>query len=423
MKKTILPLCAALLVTAGLVSCGGSSDNSSSNATTGGTNKTVRLSVWVPTEQVEWAKARCDAFAAANPNKTYKFSVTAVAEGDVYTKIKGDPTAAADVFFFAGDHLGPLLDGDYLYAFSDAIADSLKTQIGEAAFNSGVSDGRLYGISYTPNSYFMYYDNQKVTAEDAKSLDTLLQKGKVIFDIDNGWYQTAFWYGTGVRFFGPDGKDPEQANLDSTEGKIAARAIRDYVMNENFINGGDDEIKAQFTPDSKDNIVAVIGGSWLSEGLITSFSNRLTATTLPTFTEGGNEYYLTATGDWKKCGISKYVTKDNAIEAQKLAVWLTNKDSALSKLQQFNEASTLTELAESDTVKENMVVRTLMEQTNGEHIVLQPSISQMANWWDSATAYANAILAAKNSGKEFTNAECEKWAADLQTMLLQKITA
>jgi len=64
-----------------------------------------------------------------------------------------------------------------------------------------------------------------------------------------------------------------------------------------------------------------------------------------------------------------------------------------------------------------------MEQTNGEHIVLQPSISQMANWWDSATAYANAILAAKNSGKEFTNAECEKWAADLQTMLLQKITA
>ena len=81
----------------------------------------MTLSVWVPTEQVDWAKARIAKFAEANSNTTYKISVTAVAEGDVYTKIKNDPTASADVFFYSGDHLGPLMDGGYLYAFSDSI--------------------------------------------------------------------------------------------------------------------------------------------------------------------------------------------------------------------------------------------------------------------------------------------------------------
>lgn len=416
MKKTILPLCAALLVTAGLASCG--SEPTGSSATSKST-KPVTLSVWVPTEQVDWAKARIAKFAEANSNTTYKISVTAVAEGDVYTKIKNDPTASADVFLYSGDHLGPLMDGGYLYAFSDSIYQSLKPQIGEAAFNSGVVDGKLYGISYTPNSYFMYYDSSKVTAEDAKDLDKLLAKGKVIFDIDNGWYQTAFWYGTGVRFFGPDGKDPTQANLDSAEGKAAARAIRDYIMKDNFVNGGDAEIKTQFTKES--DVVAVIGGSWLSGDLLTTFGNDLAATTLPTFHEGGKEYYLTATGDWKKCGISRYVTASAAIEAQKLALWLTNKDAALEKIELFNEASTLTELASSTDVQNNMIIKTLMDQTNGEHIVLQPSISQMTNWWTAAEAFANDILSAKNGSTEFTDTQCEQWAAQLQTTLLAKI--
>lgn len=65
MKKTILPLCAALLVTAGLASCG--REPSGSSATSKST-KPVTLSVWVPTEQVDWAKARIAKFAEANSN-------------------------------------------------------------------------------------------------------------------------------------------------------------------------------------------------------------------------------------------------------------------------------------------------------------------------------------------------------------------
>jgi len=421
MKKTILPLCAALLVTAGLASCG-TTDQPTSSSTSNDSKKTVSLSVWVPTEQVDWAKARIEKFKTANKNTSYKISVSAASEGEISENFKKDPTNAADVFFYAGDNLGPLMNGDYLYAFSDSIYQSLKGQIMETALNTGVVDGKLYGISYTPNSYFMYYDNSKITADDAKSLDKILSKGKVIFDIDNGYYQTAFWYGTGVRFFGPNGKDPTTANLNSPEGLVAAKAIRNYIMNDNFINGGDKEIKTQFTKDANSEVVAVIGGSWLSGDLLTTFGSSLSATTLPTFQVDGKQYYMTATGDWKKCGVSKFVSTSAAIEAQKLALWLTNKDSALEKFENFNEASTLQEVANLESVQSNLVVKALMDQTSGNNIVIQPSISQMTNWWDAATAYATEILSAKKSSREFTDTQCEEWVEKLQTMLLTKVT-
>lgn len=410
MKKTILPVCAALLLTAGLVSCGNGGDTTNKA-------KTVSLSVWVPTEQVAWATERIEAFKAQYPNTTYNITVTACQEGDVKTQITKDPTAAADVFFFAGDHLGPLVDGGFLYEFPSQFVSALGTEISESVLSSAMVGEKLYGIPYTPNSYFMYYNGDKVTSEEAKDLDTLLTKGKVIFDIDNGWYQTAFWYGTGVRFFGPEGSDPTVANLNSAEGKLAAKAIRDYTVNEeNFINGGDDEIKADFKKDS--DVVAAIGGNWLSTDLILEFGNSLRATTLPTFTAGGSKYDLTATGDWKKCGISRHT--DAPEDALNLAVWLTNKDSMLQKLSLFNETPVLNSLATNEAVTSNEIVSALMTQTN-TNCVRQPVIAQMSNWWDAATAYANALIEARNGDIEFTDAQCEEWAEKLQSDLLKVI--
>lgn len=414
MKKTILPVCAALLLTAGLVSCG----NETQATTTTGKGKKISLSVWVPTEQVSWAEGRIDEFKAANPDKNYNITVTACAEGDAKTNIKKDPNASADVFFYAGDHLGELEEGNFLYEFPSVFVDALKTEIEDSILSSAMVEGKLYGIPYTPNSYFMYYNGAKVTADDAKDLDSLLTKGKVLFDIDNGWYQTAFWYGTGVRFFGDEGTDPTKANLNSAEGKLAAKAIRDYIMNDNFVNGGDDEIESDFKKDS--DIVAVIGGSWLSTKLISALGNDLKATILPTFTADGKKYPLMATGDWKKCGVSAYTTAPT--DAMNLAIWLTNADSMLQKFNNFNETPVLKSLAENATVKENQISAALMEQTN-TNCVRQPSITQMGNWWDAATAFANDIITARNGNTEFTDAQCEEWAEKLQQDLLKTIAA
>ena len=421
MKKTILPLCAALLLTAGLVSCGNGDQPTTGTpttpaATTPAAKETVYLTVWVPAEQVSWAEARIEEFKAANPAKEYHVTVVNCAEGDVQANIKNDPTAAADVFLFAGDHLGPLVEGDYLYEWPSAFVEALLTEIDESVLSSAMVDGKLYGIPYTPNSYFMYYNGDKVTLDETKSLDTLLEKGKVLFDIDNGWYQTAFWYGTGVRFFGEDGTDPTVATLNTEQGYAAARAIRNYINNPNFINGGDDEIKADFKKES--DYVAAIGGSWLSAELLTEFGNSLQATTLPTFVEGGNEYHLTATGDWKKAGVAKYT--DSPTDAMNLAVWLTNADSMLQKLEAFSETPILKSLANNEAVTSNAIVSALMTQTN-TYCVRQPVITQMSNWWSAAENFAKEVIAAKDAGTPISDADCIEWANQLQSDLLKTI--
>ena len=80
------------------------------------------------------------------------------------------------------------------------------------------------------------------------------------------------------------------------------------------------------------------------------------------------------------------------------------------------------EVANLESVQSNLVVKALMDQTSGNNIVIQPSISQMTNWWDAATAYATEILSAKKSSREFTDTQCEEWVEKLQTMLLTKVT-
>jgi len=412
MKKTILPVCAALLLTAGLVSCG-NGGNDKPNA------KTVALSVWVPQEQKEWAEERIAAFKANYPDTNYNISVSACPEGDVQTQIKNDPTSAADVFFFAGDHLGPLVEGDYLYEFPSTFKDALANEIDERILSSAIVDGALYGIPYTPNSYFLYYNGDKVTAEEAKDLDSILEKGQFVMDVPNGWYQTAFWYGTGVRFFGPDGTDPTEANLNSEEGKLAAKALRDYVVGQpNFVSGDEAKVKSEFTPDS--DIVAVIGGSWISETLLATFGQSLKTAVLPTFTAGGQKYNMTATGDYKKCGVAKYT--DAPVDALNLAVWLTDSTSMLQKLERFNEAPVLNSLATNELLTSNDVAMTLLAQTNNPDLVVrQPSISQMSNWWNAATEYGNALIEARTAETEFTDAQCEEWAETLQSNLLATI--
>ena len=60
------------------------------------------------------------------------------------------------------------------------------------------TDGKIYGVPYTSNTYFMYYNKDKFSADDVKSLDTMLEKGKVAYPLSNSWYIPAFYLGAGM---------------------------------------------------------------------------------------------------------------------------------------------------------------------------------------------------------------------------------
>ena len=55
----------------------------------------------------------------------------------------------------------------------------------------GAVDGGIYGVPFTTNTWFMYYNKKTFTEDDVKSLDTMLEKGKVSFPLSNSWYIAA----------------------------------------------------------------------------------------------------------------------------------------------------------------------------------------------------------------------------------------
>ena len=61
-------------------------------------------------------------------------------------------------------------------------------------------DGDIYAVPYTSNTWFMYYDKRVFSEDDVKSLDTMLEKGKVSFPLSNSWYIQAFYEQTDVHY-------------------------------------------------------------------------------------------------------------------------------------------------------------------------------------------------------------------------------
>ena len=122
MKKLIALLLACVMVL-GLVACG--NEPAETTAPTAGNDtpettapaaegpEAITLKVWAPQEdQVDansWLPQVEAAFAAAHPEYVITWDNGVCAEGDAKTLITADPAAGADVYMYANDHLGGLI--------------------------------------------------------------------------------------------------------------------------------------------------------------------------------------------------------------------------------------------------------------------------------------------------------------------------
>ena len=103
---------ALLMICMAFTACnkGGNANNNASN----GAKEKVTLTVWGSQEDQEMLKEMCEAFAAANPDKEYKFLFGVQGEGDAADKVLNDVTSGPDVFSFASDQINKLIAGGAL---------------------------------------------------------------------------------------------------------------------------------------------------------------------------------------------------------------------------------------------------------------------------------------------------------------------
>ena len=207
-------------------------------------NITATLTVWAPSEDQsadngEWLQTMCEAFNAEHPNWDITFQYGVCAEGDAKATVTQDVDGAADVYMYANDNLPDLVSANAIAKLGGETADYVKSTNSSAIVDSVSIDGSIYGVPFTTNTWFMFYDKGVYSDEDIKSLDTMLEKGKVAFPLTNSWYIAAFFVANGGTLFG-DGTD-EAAGIDfgGEKGTAVTEYLANLVQNSNFVNDQD----------------------------------------------------------------------------------------------------------------------------------------------------------------------------------------
>ena len=376
---------------------GSAADSSAASSNGGdstGSGEAVNLTVWGPQEDQELIKQMCDAFAAANPDKTYTFTYGVVSEADAQKEVIKDISAAADVFAFASDQTAILVDSGALYRVTKN-KDQIVADNSEASISAASVDGELYGYPYVSDTYFMYYDKSKLSEDDVKSIEGIMSKDiegvttNFAFDTDNGWYQSGFFFGAGCKLFGEDGTDPTQCDFNNERGYMVGEYLIDLVANPKYgANFDDSLVKAGF---AEGTLAAAVSGTWNAGEIQASLGDNYAATKLPEFTlSNGETVQMGSMANFKIMGVNSE-TK-NPLDAMALAEWLTNKDNQKTRFEVRSYAPTNVELAgDADTMNSNIAVGALAQQA--QYSTVQTSISQCQNYWTPAEAFGQEIIA------------------------------
>ena len=369
-KRVAALVCLLALVLAGCSDLGES----------GGREK-VRLMVWSPTEDQSkdsgmWLQTCCERFAELHPEWDITFVYGIADEPGAAGSVSQDPEASADVFMFANDTLTTMTDAKALSKFGGKYAEEIRRTNSETLLSSVVLDGDIYGVPFTSNTWYMYYDKSVFSEEDVKSLEAMLEKGVVSFPLTNSWYLPAFYFGNGCTLFGENGTEEAQgAQFGGEAGAEVTEYLIGLAQNPNFRIDADGSGIAGMRDGS---ISAMFTGSWDAAAIQEILGDNMGVAALPTFNLNGEEKQMYSYLGSKAIGVN--TSSDYMVQAVELALYLGSAEAQLLHFELRNVIPCSTDLLENEEIMSNPVVMA-QNDTAARTSVLQPIVSQMGNCW------------------------------------------
>ena len=375
-KRGVALVMAAVVAAMGISGCGGKAKKDSET----GKAEKIRLMVWSPSEDQskdsgEWLQTTCEDFAKLHPEWDITFVYGVADEATAATQVAQDPESSADVFMYANDTLTTMTDANALAKLGGKYREEIEKTNSEEVLSSLVKDSELYGVPFTTNTWFMYYDKSVFSEEDIKNLDTMLKKGAVAFPLTNSWYTPAFYIGNGCTLFG-DGTD-ESKGVDFS-GKKAV-SVTDYLVdlaaNPNFKIDADGSGLAGLRDGS---ISAIFSGSWDANAVEEALGENMGAAALPSFTLNGEQKQMMSYAGSKAVGVNPY--SKNMVAAVELAVYLGSAEAQMTHYELRNVIPCNTELLADEKVANDPLV-SAQNDTFNKTSILQPFVAKMNNCW------------------------------------------
>ncbi|MDR1634682.1 MAG: extracellular solute-binding protein [Bifidobacteriaceae bacterium] len=412
MKRFAILAVLSLGLTASLAACGDSKKDDEGGGGSSGGVTNVTLSVWGPQQdQVDassWLLVQEAAFEKAHPEWKITWKNSVVSEGDAATTVKQDASAAADVYMFANDQLGTLVEVSAIGVVPADTLTQVQEQNNDIIINSVTgTDGNVYGVPFTANTWFMYYDKSVFSEDDVKNLDAMLAKAKVAFPLDNSWYLPAFYMGNGCTLYGPNGDDAA-AGVDFAGAKATdvTAYLAGLVANANFVV---DTNGAGLAGIQNKTVSAFFSGSWDAEAVQEALGDNFGAAQLPTFTLNGQEVQMKSFAGSKAIAFNPNASNPKA--AATFAAFLGSTEAQKSHYELRGIIPTDSSLASDAAVAADPVAIAQIDTVENTS-VLQPTIPAMSNYWDPSENFGKALVS-----KEVTAANAaektEAWNTSL----------
>ena len=375
-------------------------------AGTGGADgaEKIRLMVWSPSEDQskdsgQWLQTCCERFAELHPEWDITFVYGVADEATAAGSVAQDPEASADVFMYANDTLTTMTDAGALAKFGGIYAEELKATNSETLLDSITLDGDIYGVPFTTNTWYMFYDKSVFSEEDVKNLDTMLEKGVVSFPFTNSWYLPAFYFGNGCTLFGDGTQEELGADFGGENAVEVTEYLIDLFSNPNFKIDQDGSGLAGLRDGS---IKAMFTGSWEAAAIKEILGDNMGVAALPTYTLNGEEKQMYAYAGSKAIGVN---TSTKYMKASiELAMYLGSAEAQQLHYELRTVIPCNTELNDVAEIASDPLVQA-QNDTFDRTSVLQPFVASMNNCWTPV----------ENMGKGIRNGNITKDNAAEQT--------
>ncbi len=364
MKKTGRMICGALALTAlcGMVGC-----NQGDGA--------IKLTVWVSEADRTFATQVANDFKAKNPDKNYNIVIDIQGENDVATRVLNDVENSADVYSYVNDQLSKLLNGDALTQIAGERLQRVKSansadSIQSATVSVNGTDG-VYGMPYTDNTFFLYYNKSVLSETDVKSIDGILSKctgGKQFaYPMKDGWYNSAFFFGKGLGFEVTYNDDLAETNItcnfDNPTGQAVTSAMWNLVKDPRVKADADDsKLTAGFNDGS---IIAGVSGIWNRKTIEGYLGNNFGASKLPTYTFNKGtateeQVQLVSFAGYKLMGVNNY--SKHKTDALDFAEFYTNRENQIKHFEARGFVPTDETARQDERVKTDVCAKAITEQ-------------------------------------------------------------
>lgn len=421
--KKIMSAVMALGLVASLAAC--STGNTPTSTPAKGNNpegQSYTLTIWGAEKDQDMLKAMCAAYAAANPQNTYKFLFGIQGENDAADKILNDVTSGPDIYSFPSDQINKLYAGGALARIGGAIEQAIKDantaeSVDAATITVNGVDQLMAFPSTGDNCYFVYYDKSVYTnPEDLTTLDKMLDVAenagkKVHFRLnDDGWYLSSFFFSQEelkyeVTYNENMVEESVAINYDDPAGLKVMQALRNYLYRDGLVATTDDaKIAAALTPSAEGKVeaAAVITGIWNKETISDLLGENMGVCVLPKVSIGGEECQLSGYFGYKLIGVNGY--SKNKGEAMKLAQWLTNEQNQLLRYETRGFGPTNKNVMAMEAVQNDPLIATIFQQATYNRT--QKGVP--SQYWTPMGSLITPILTAKESGEEVTDDQLQQ---------------